>query len=81
MHVLVTERECASGQLPGERLQPPQIETSSDEVVVTFFVESMLVTEITVTCQGSPSIQYLLNLGEPLGNRTLKDGGPPSPTG
>ena len=81
MHVLVTERECASGQLPGERLQPPQIETSSDEVFVTFFVESMLVTEITVTCQGNPSIQYLLNLGEPLGNRTLKDGGPPSPTG
>jgi hypothetical protein len=80
VHVLVKERECASGQPPANRLQPPQIEASASEIVVTFFVESMLVTEITVTCPDNPSIPYLLNLGEPLGNRTLKDGGPPSPT-
>ena len=80
VHVLVKERECASGQPPANRLQPPQIEASASEIVVTFFVESLLVTELTVTCPGNPSIPYLLNLGEPLGNRTLKDGGPPSPT-
>lgn len=80
VHVLVKERECASGQPPVNRLQPPQIEASASEIVVTFFLESMLVTEITVTCPGNPFTPYLLDLGEPLGNRTLRDGGPPSPT-
>lgn len=78
VHVVVTERKCASGQPPGDRLQPPEIEASTGAVVVTFLVE--LVTESTVTCPDNPAVPHVVQLGEPLGERDLFDGGESSPS-
>lgn len=80
VHVVVTERQCANGQRPGDRLQPPEVALSTDAVVVTFLVESLLVTESTVTCPDNPAVPYDVQLGEPLGERDLFDGGESSPS-
>ena len=73
--MLVTERECASGQEPGDRMGAPDVAVLADEVVVTFYVVSLLATESTATCLGNPAVPYLVVLGEPLGERDLVDGG------
>ena len=75
IHVLVTERECASGQPPGERLQSPRVEADADRAVVTFFVASLLATQSTVTCPKNPAAPYVVELGGLLGERDLVDGG------
>ncbi|HVF04660.1 MAG TPA: hypothetical protein VNA20_07470 [Frankiaceae bacterium] len=72
---MVTEMECASGQPPTGRIEPPLVEYGPTTVTVTF-----LVREKPGTCPTAPEAPYPVTLREPLGNRTLLDGGtyPPS---
>lgn len=72
LDVLVEEQECASGQLATGRVSEPTIERSDEHVVVTFRVRPV---EGGADCPGNPPTPAELDLGEPLGNRQLLDGG------
>lgn len=75
LDVLVLETECASGQLATGRIQEPTIERDRQQVIVTFTVESVG----EANCPGNPPTPHRLDLGEPLGNRQLLDGGTKPP--
>jgi hypothetical protein len=68
---LVTERDCASGQPPGDRLLPPSIIYESNRVLVIFTLRPQSGNQ---DCQGNPSTPVTVELPEPLGNRQLLDG-------
>lgn len=76
--LLVNESACASGQSARGRIQEPDVDYRTDAVVVTIRVEQRSGSE---DCPSNPDTPYLLRLDEPLGNRTLLDGGkrPPAP--
>lgn len=78
--VLVTELECASGQSPDERIVPAAILYYEDSVVVVFGVTPLPGFQ---TCEGGPPAEIELDLGEPLDERELMDGGvfPPESRG
>jgi hypothetical protein len=69
---LVTERACASGQSSEGRIVGPQIETDDTSVVVTFGVRPLPGDQ---ACPGNPATMVEVELDEPLGHRTLLDGG------
>ena len=69
----VTETTCASGQSSRGRVQPPIIVYTAAEVVVTFPIEPL--PGDGQDCQGNPSTAGTVTLDEPLGDRTLLDGG------
>jgi hypothetical protein len=70
---LVTERECASGQSSEGRVVGPDILALGDEVLVTFAVRPL--RGDTQTCPGNPVTRVTVDLGSPLGDRQLLDGG------
>src|SRR4051794_32704417 len=70
IHGDLQERACASGQSPAGRIAAPTIDYRSDAVVVTFLVRT-----IGGTCPSNPSYAVAIELTEPLGTRTLIDGG------
>ncbi len=70
---LVTERACASGQSSEGRIIGPQIDYVDDtSVVVTFGVRQLSGVQ---ECPGNPATVVEVQLEEPLGRRTLLDGG------
>lgn len=78
--VMVLEFDCASGQTAEGRVKPPIIEWSSDTVTVTYRIRPIELKEGEgVTCQGHPPTPQRLDLGMPLGDRRLLDGGPEPP--
>ncbi len=70
---LVTERECASGQSSEGRVVGPDILEVGDEVLVTFAVRPL--GGDMQSCPGNPATRVVVDLGEPLGDRQLLDGG------
>ena len=76
--LLVTERECASGQPMGDRLLDPQIVETDDRVLLVFAAAAQFGA---ADCQGNPSTSVTVTLSEPLGDRELLDAGifPPAP--
>lgn len=72
LEVMVLELECASGMTAEGRIKPPTIEWGADSVTVTYRVAPV---EGGATCQGHPSTPERLDLGKPLGDRRLLDGG------
>lgn len=70
---LVTERACASGKPADGRGVGPAIVKSADTVLVIFAVRP-LGGEFQ-TCPSNPSSRVTVDLGEPLGDRRLLDGG------
>ena len=70
---LVTERECASGQSSEGRVVGPDILDAGDELLVTFAVRPL--GGDLQTCPGNPPTRVRVDLGEPLGDRILVDGG------
>jgi len=70
---LVTERDCASGQSSVGRVVGPDILELGNEVLVTFAVRPL--AGDAQTCQGNPVTRVLVDLGSPLGDRQLLDGG------
>lgn len=70
--VLLTERECVSGQEIGDRLLEPQVVITDDWVLVAFAAQPP--EGDAFDCQGNPESPFTLELAEPLGERELVDG-------
>lgn len=78
LHILVWERACSSGSPATGRISAPVIEYTADAVTITLGVRPL---EGINTCPMPPGTPALVRLPEPLGKRTLLDGGhvPPAP--
>jgi hypothetical protein len=76
--LLVTERECASGERATGRIEV--LETSPTESEVRVVIGVSPVSGVA-TCQGNPATPFTLELEQPLGSRTLVDASvhPPRP--
>jgi hypothetical protein len=70
--ILVTERECASGQSSEGRLADPVVEYRDDAVLITTRVEPPVGDSFR--CVGNPATEFTVELDEPLGDRQLRDG-------
>jgi len=70
--VLVTEMSCASGRPADGRIVGPAIVASDDLVLVMFAVRPLPGGQ---NCPSNPSTRVTIDLGEPLGDRALLDGG------
>lgn len=73
---LVLEESCASGTTAEGRVELPAIEVTETSVIVTFSVRQQPGGQ---DCQGNPPTPFVFELPEPLGNRTLYDGGDEPP--
>lgn len=71
IHVLVTERACASGQAMGQRLLGPQVVVTDTEVLVAFAAQALGGLQ---TCQGNPETAVTIELSGPIGPRVLANG-------
>ena len=69
----MTERECASGKSSEGRVVGPDILEVGDEVLVTFAVRPL--GGDMQSCPGNPVTRVAVDLGSPLGDRQLLDGG------
>lgn len=78
LHVLATDRNCASGMPTADRLRPPTISIADDSIAITFTARPLSGIQ---TCQGHPPTPYRIELDEPVGDRKLLDGAfwPPRP--
>lgn len=72
VELLVTERECASGQAMGERLLGPEIVTTEKAVLIAFAAEPP--PGDFQDCQGNPEQSVVVDMAGPLGNRVISDG-------
>lgn len=72
LKLLVTERECVSGQEIGDRLIGPEIVTTDAVVYITFVAHPP--PGETQTCPGNPEQPVTVQLSEPLGNRVIAEG-------
>jgi hypothetical protein len=70
--VLVTERQCASGQAMDERLLGPEVVTTDMAVFIAFAAEPL--PSGAQSCQGNPEQSVIVELPEALGDRDLLDG-------
>jgi hypothetical protein len=69
----VLEQSCASGRSPEGRIVEPRIQYGATQVIITFFVRPA--PGNFQTCQGNPPGPFEVDLAQPLGGRTLMDGG------
>jgi hypothetical protein len=81
LHILVWGTTCSSGLPATGRISAPDVEYTPDAVTITIGVRPLPGIQ---TCQGVPGTPAIVGLAEPLGTRTLLDGGrvpaaPPSP--
>lgn len=67
---LVERLGCANGETG--RLLDPVVAAGEDEIVVTFSVEALPAGDYT--CPGNDRVPYLIELGEPIGQRSIVDG-------
>ncbi len=70
--VLLTERECVSGQEIGDRLVGPEIVLTEEAVLIAF--AAIPPEGDAFTCQGNPETLHLVELPEPLGEREVRSG-------
>lgn len=71
VHVLATERACASAQPMGDRLNDPVVLQGETTVSITFSVQPLTGDQ---NCPSNPPTAVEIDLGEPLGDRQLVDG-------
>lgn len=67
---LVTRLDCNSG-VTGT-VNPPDVQFTADKVVITFTVSPGPAQ--SASCQSNPEVPFLVELSEPIGDRTLVDG-------
>lgn len=82
LHVLVWEAACSGGAPATGRISAPVVVFGKDTVTITIGVRPRRTSgDMLVTCPGPPGTPAILRLPEPLGARTLLDGGriPASP--
>jgi hypothetical protein len=76
LHAIVREQRCAGGDLPEGRVEQPAIELTDTTVTVTYTIRFKPGVQ---DCPGNPPFAVELKLPEPLGKRTLLDGGETPP--
>ena len=78
LHILVWERACASGKPTTGRMSETLIMVGPTSVTITIDVRPLAGAQ---DCPGPPGTPATVTLPEPLGSRTLLDGGnnPPAP--
>ncbi len=69
--LLVTQQGCNSGQAMGDDLLGPQVRETHDAVLVAFAVR---VSGGAANCPDNPPSKVTVELSEPLGERTVRDG-------
>ena len=69
--LLVTQQGCNSGEAMGDNLLGPQVRETDDAVLVAFAVR---VSGGPAACPGNPPSEVKVELSEPLGERTVRDG-------
>jgi hypothetical protein len=69
--VLVTERECVSGQELGNRLRGPQVVVTDETVRIAFAAEPPSGDQ---SCPGNPEASATVELPAPLGDREIVEG-------
>lgn len=82
LHILVWEQDCSGGAPTTGRMSAPVVEYAQDSVTITIGVRPVQLPPGTaVACPMPPGTPASLVLAEPLGRRTLLDGGilPPAP--
>lgn len=82
VHILVWERACSGGSPATGRISAPVVQYAATTVTITIGVRPPDAPPGTAfTCPLGPGTPAIMRLGEPLGNRTLLDGGvvPPAP--
>jgi len=67
---MVSRLECSDG-VTGE-VHEPSVESTAEQVVVTFTVAP--IPDGAHTCPGNDLVPFVVDLGEPLGDRSLWDG-------
>jgi hypothetical protein len=72
LEVLVHEHACASGRRPDGRVLAPSVSFRAGEVAVAYYVRPLRGVQ---TCPGAPPAKKTLHLSQPLGDRSLVDGG------
>lgn len=72
LHLLATERACASGQAPAGREARPFVVETSDAVEIIVLVEDL---SRNATCPSNPAFPIAVGLDSPLGDRMIRDGG------
>jgi hypothetical protein len=70
LHVLINERECASGEPPVGREILPVVLEEPDTITITVLVEPVTGG---ADCQSNPWHPITIDLSEPVGDRTLFD--------
>ncbi len=70
--VLVTERQCVSGQEVGERLRGPQVVMTDDVVRIAFAAEPP--PGDSFNCPSNPETPVIVALPAPLGEREIVEG-------
>lgn len=77
VEIVVHEIGCADGDSAEGRIEEPEVEYTSDAVIVTVRVRAK---GGDVTCPGNPLTPHVLELEEPIGERELLDGGSGRPS-
>jgi hypothetical protein len=67
LHVLVLEGACANGESPEGRIMPPDITMSGSEIQVTVWIK----TSGDASCPGNSPYPWVIDLPEPVGNRSI----------
>lgn len=75
--VLVMEHQCTGARDPRPFLDEPTVTESPDRVVISWTSRRV---EGDATCPGNPAVSQVVELAEPLGERTLLDGSTWPPT-
>lgn len=70
LHVLATERSCASGQVPVGREVLPVVVETSDAINIVVFVQNPAGNQ---TCPSNPSFSLTVEIDAPLGERVIRD--------
>ena len=71
IHVLVTERACASGQELADRLLGPEVIVTDSDVLISFAAEAQGGVQ---NCQGNPETAVTIELSGPIGSRIVTNG-------
>ena len=71
IHGLVLEKACSSGKSPEGRVDTPRVEYDDTSVTATFEIRRLPGAQ---DCTGNQPFPVTIELGEPLGKRTLLDG-------
>ena len=72
LEVIATERACTGGEAPGNRLREPVVRYTESSVILAISADAL--PDGFYTCPGNPPVSVVVELSEPLGDRSLVEG-------